>query len=375
MRRFRVSGDHVDEVRDGLVAPVVLVLPGADVQMRRVTLDARSYAQAESAARYLLADTLAADDADVHVALGDVQNASGDRLVAVMSRARLAAWIEACGGDPVAVYVDFTLWPTPEGAVDAVDRGPLSLVAAGPAGGFAIESDLAPALLRRWLETSGASITRLRADRDSSDIWRAAANDLRFEELKLETRVDDLLARAAARPPAYAPDLLQGAFAPKPKATGGAGFWRFATALVMLAFAVHTGAEGFAAWRDSRAAKATLELAERDLRAARPDVTRVVNLRAQVTAMKADLARSAAHPVLALNPALVDALKSSPSVRLDEVRHFEPGKEVKLIVSSTSPEALDAFEGALRNANVTAVLEARSPRGGRHAAEIRAQAP
>jgi type II secretory pathway component PulL len=144
---------------------------------------------------------------------------------------------------------------------------------------------------------------------------------------------------------------------------------------VLLVFLVQTGVQAVAAYRDARAAKATLSLAERDLRAARPDVGRIVNLRAQVAALKADIVRSGAHPLLTVNDDLVETLKANSAVRLDQVRHEEPGRRVTLRVSADSPEILDAFGAALRQKGLPVQILARSPENGRHVAEIVLEAP
>jgi len=381
MRAFRVDGSVAHDL--GVAAPVhgenvVLVLPGSEVQVRRLAIAARSDAQARSAARYMLEDSLAAPDADVHVAVGDAQDDSGRRLVAAISSARLRSWIEVCvarGADPSAVYADFTVWPAPEHTVDAVNIGALCMVSAGRAGGYAIEADIAPALFQKWRAQTAGDMRALRRHPALTPAWRDAALDVDVSPWAPESSPLLVLARAAADPPDHAPDLRQGDFARASNAASPWGFWRAAIAFVLLAFLVQTGAQAVSAWRDARAAKATLELAERDLRAARPDIGRIVSLRAQVAAIRTDIARSGAHPVLAVNAALVETLKANPAVRLDEVRHVEPGRRVTLRISADTPEPLDAFGAALREKGVAAQLQARSPEGGRYVADIVVDAP
>lgn len=381
MRTFRVNGATVQDLGDAAPArgeSVVLVLPGSEVQVRRLAIAARSDAQARSAARYMLEDSFAAPDADVHVAVGEAQDESGQRLVTAISSARLQSWLEACvarGADPVSVYADFTVWPTPEHTIDAVDIGALCMVSAGRAGGYAIEADIAPALFQKWRAQTAGDMRALRRHPALTPAWRDAALDMDVSIWTPEASPLLALARAAADPPDHAPDLRQGDFVRASNAGSPWGFWRAAIAFVLLAFLVQTGAQAVSAWRDARAAKATLELAERDLRAARPDIGRIVSLRAQVAAIRADIARSGAHPVLAVNAALVDTLKANPAVRLDEVRHAEPGRRVTLRISADAPEPLDAFGGALREKGVAAQLQARSPENGRYVADILAEAP
>jgi type II secretion system protein L len=380
-RAFRMDGGQIEDIGAPSGArdkTCILIIPGVDVQVQRFAIDARSQVQAISAAKYMFEKLLAEPDADIHCAPGGVQDDSGLRLVAAITPARLEAWIAACraqGLEPAAVYADFTVWPAPDRTADAIDFDDLCMVSAGPAGGYAIEAAIAPALFQKWRTQAGADIRAVRRYPAVEQVWLNAASDVEVSAFPASGPLPMLLARAAASPPAYAPDLRQGRFAVREAGNSAWNFWRAAAAFVLLVFLVQTGVQAVAAYRDARAAKATLSLAERDLRAARPDVGRIVNLRAQVAALKADIVRSGAHPLLTVNDDLVETLKANSAVRLDQVRHEEPGRRVTLRVSADSPEILDAFGAALRQKGLPVQILARSPENGRHVAEIVLEAP
>jgi general secretion pathway protein L len=370
-----IPADALTRRSDGAV---VLVVPGADVQVRRLAIPARSEAQARSAARFMFDDAVA-DTSDVlHFGIGDAQDEEGRRLVVAISAPRLRAWLDACdtlGVAPTQVYADVTLWPTPDATVDIAQRGSLSLICGGRFGGYAIEAAIAPALLAKWASQSGANPAAVRCPAGVVNEWRTMVAPTAVTALPADLDPDHTIARAASDPPVHAPDLLQGEFARTAKAAPSWHFWRAAAAFVFLAFLVHSGAQALAGYRDRQAAAATLRLAERDLRAARPDVGRIVSLRAQVAALKADLERSRTHPVLAVNEGLVATLHSHPDVRLDAVRHAEPGRSVTLNVSANESGALDAFAAALKQRHASAEMRAKSPEGGRYVGEIVVQAP
>lgn len=356
--------------RGGDVLPAVapartaLILPGSDAQLKRLELPARSEAQARAAAAYMFEGAFAAHD-DVHYAIGAAQNEAGERLVAAIDAARLSQWLERCrskGADPHFVALDFTLWPVRIGDVEIIDTPRRTIVAAGLLGGFSIEPALAPSLFKRWFAQTGASggVYLTGGDPDAWAPQIAGPMHARSAADPVAT-----LARAAIDPPDAAPNLRQGAFAPVVATRRGLGVWKFALVLALLAVLIQIGTLTLAGWRDHRAAQAILVSAERDLRAARPDVTRIVDLRAQTQAMVNAIEQSGAHPVLRLSQPVVRALQTQPLARLDEVTHEGPGRTVRLRFSALQAGTLEAFAGELRNQGLEATAGQQEPREGR----------
>lgn len=342
-----------DEGAPPAMAPArtLLVLPGADARLTRLDLPARADAQARAGAEMLIGASLAAGEA-MHYAVGAAQNAEGARLVAAISASRLSRWMERCqslGAEPNAIYLDCTLWRVADDEAAIVSTPNRVIVAAGARGGFSIEPALALALTKQWLAEHG--------------------RDLRVAEAPADDPIA-VLALAGAHPPAYAPNLRQGAFAPAGAEQPSFALWRFAALLLVAAVLLQTGAQAIAGWRDHQAARQIMTQAEADFRAARPDVGHVVNLRAQAHALVNAMEQSVRHPLLATSEPMVRALQQHPLARLDEVRHEAPARRVRLVLSAPQPAPLEAAIAGLREQGLT--LEARTlqPREGRYVAEL-----
>lgn len=359
---------------------VVLVLAGVEAQVRRVALPARSEAQARAAAPLMLRGAIAAAPETMHYAIGDPVDADRARLVAVVAHARMRRWLSACealGFAPHSALVDFTIWPTAPDAVDIVETPPLTFVTGGARGGYAIESALAPSLFPRWFDTVRADAHTVRIAADDSG-WRDALAGAAVEPIEDADDPMATLAEAAVAPPDYAPDLLQGVHAPQSERRGAArsmALWRFAAVLALIAALLQIGALVFAGVRDARAARETLALAEQDFRAARPDVRRIVNLRAQVRALLNSAEQSKNHPVLAVSEPLIAAVQANPLVRIDAVRHAAPGRRVIVQVSANDLQAINAAAQTMRDGGAALTTRDLAPIDGRHASEWAVEAP
>lgn len=352
----------------------VLILPGADAHLRRLELPARSDAQARAGAQMLLGGKLAGGE-KMHYAVGAPQDGSGARLVAAISEARLQAWLARCRGidaEPHIVVLDCTAWPVDEEVVIAVTPNRV-IVAGGPAGGFSIEPALAPALTARWLREAGAESKRIVLVGGDPEIYRHALQ----RDLEVREASDPIakLAQGAANLADFAPSLRQGAFAAGAPKQEPFKLWRFAALLAVAAVMLQVGSLVIAGVRDRQTAAQIEEAAERDFRAARPDVQRVVNLRAQVAALANAQAQASRHPVLVTSGPVADALRQQPLARLDEVRHEAPAREVRLTMSASDQATIESVATLLRNAGLSVETRAVRPSGGRYAAELVVGAP
>jgi type II secretory pathway component PulL len=274
--------------------------------------------------------------------------------------------------------LDCTIWPVSAGAVDVVETPQFTFVAGGRAGGFSIEPALAPMLFARWLAAAHNRADAIRLSVADPQAW---ANALGAEQrlAHFVPRIDDPeqeLARVALAPPDYAPDLRQGPFAPA--AAGGQQpwrLWRFAAALALLALLLQIGGLVVAGLRDAEAAQRTLALAERDFRAARPEVRRIVNLRAQVAALVNAAEQAGDHPVLAVTDPLIRVQNAHPLVRLDEVRHAAPGRTVHLRLSSPQGPALEAAIAEIGRQGFRTEARGLQPIEGRYTTELVLESP
>lgn len=356
----------------------MLVLPGAEARIKRLDLPARSEAQARAGAEMLFDGALAQSEA-THYAVSGVLDEAGARLVAAISSARLSLWLDRCralGADPHFVSLDCVLWPAARGEIVIAAHPGRVVVAAGEWGGFSIEPSLAAPVFARWLADARAPAARIVLEGGDANAWRSA---LGRDAGKLETRpaADPIaeLARGAALAPAHAPNLRQGAFAVAGRDMQPLKLWRFAALLAVAALLLQVGALTIAGWRDREAAAQTLAAAERDFRAARPEVGRIVNLRAQVTALTNAMQQAGRHPVLVVAGPTVEALRQQPLARLDEVRHDGGDRKVTLRLSASRAEALEAVAASLRGAGVSLDIRNSQPQDGRVTAEFVVEAP
>lgn len=355
-------------------ARTILILPGAEARVRRLETEARTEAQARAAAQYLFEGALAGQQ-EMHYAAGPA-HADGARLVAAMAAPRLQLWLDRCrdlGADPHLVLLDCTAWPAEKSEVVIAPFSNRVIVAGGEAGGFSIEPELAGPLAARWLSEINPQRIVLRGG--DANTWRAALGGL-GARLQSEPAADPVaeLVRGAIDT-ASAPNLRQGAFATEQRDGQPWKMWRFAALLAAAAFLLQIGSLLISGWRDQQAATRTLANAEREFKALRPDVTRIVNLRAQVSAIVNRLEQAGRHPVLAASAPVIEALHAQPLARIDDVRHDGAGRQVRMQVSASDQVALEALIGDLRARGLATDSRELPPREGRYAAEIVLEAP
>lgn len=359
-------------------AHTILVLPGAEAQVRRVALHACTDAQARAGATYVFEGALVGQS-DMHFALGAAQDADGHRLAAAISGARLTAWLDACekiAARPHAVFLDFTLLPVAAETVEVWQDGDVAVVAAGLFGGFAIEAPLAPRIFARWAGQSGMQIKQLAVAASLSGDWThevapagAALTYLDAGDFRAA------LAAAAANAPDAAPNLRQGAFAPPGHAVRGWKIWRLVVVLAITAIIVQATANAIAGWRDAAAAEKVLAGAETAFREARPEVRRIVNLRAQVRSVLNAGGDAQSHPVLKASEPLIRAQQAHPQTRLDALRHSAPGRNVQLRFSAETAPPLEALAAELRAQSGAFETRELTIEDGRYVMDITLESP
>lgn len=146
-RWWRIDGDRVADEGEGAPVPdagreVIAVAPADAVTLHWAALPSRSAAQAAAAARIVVSDATAEPAHDVHVAVGAEH--AGERAIAVVAPARMAAWLGAlahAGIDPAAVIPAPLLLPVPDEGYVRADLAGQS-VARGRTSGWADEARL-----------------------------------------------------------------------------------------------------------------------------------------------------------------------------------------------------------------------------------------
>jgi len=354
----------------------LLVLPGADARVKVLDLPARTQAQARAGAPFLFEGALAENE-EMHWAVGAAQNDAGQRLVAAISASRLRRWLARCvesGAKPHLATLDFLLLPIVPNEVTIAVTSARAMAAAGAAGGFAIEPELAPLVFARWLAQSRLAPSRIVLMGGDPAAWREALG-ARAPLLEAAPAPDmiALLARGVAEADYGAPNLLQGEFGVETGKASPLKLWRFAALLAAAALLLQVGSQLIGGVRDGQAARQIVAAAERDFQAVQPG--RIVNLRAQVRALANQLAQSGRHPLLTAAEPLAAALRQHPTARVDDVRHQAPGRSVRVIVSATDQAGLEAVVGAMRAGGVQLDRRDLAPREGRYSAELTLEAP
>lgn len=326
-------GGPAGDVRDGIlptadalagldldgVVKVVALVPGTDVLLRQVKLPPKGDALA--ALPFALEDDLAVDLDRLHFALGTAGE-DGRRLAAAVDRERMEAWrdwLAPLNRLPVLLVPETAALDAPADAALVIDRGATCMVVS-PAGRVAVERELLPLMLPPLLEGVGrielaGDDGLLPADLpDGISTTRQPAPDgPGFCRLVLARMLTDRQAPL---------DLFQGPYRRRVQAPTGLGAWRRAAVLAAGLAGLHLGATAVTAWQMRAEAQALEQQAEAAFRQAFPDVTRIVNLRAQARArMAAD--QGGADAYLRLSGLLFTGLQALPGMAVTSLR-FEP---------------------------------------------------
>ncbi|MEM8921066.1 MAG: type II secretion system protein GspL, partial [Pseudomonadota bacterium] len=315
---------------------LVLVLPGEMVTARAVVLSARSEKQAVSIAPFAIEDELASDIEDVHVALGAAAATDGSkRYVYAVDETLLQDWLSTFSGvslRPDIATPDYLLVPGDDDVLLGGRVGGRTLLRHG-GWGAAIDDALKTDAVR-------AIIARAEQDADSSAIDGFQAQE--SEEARL-----DALAEQAAKTNGV--NLLQGAYAARKQTNIDWRQWRAPSALAAsaaMAFIALNVAEGAAL--NEKAKQLNAETAT-TLRAAFPEITRVVNPRAQLRA--ATQTGGVGDPdFLILSSMIASALDGVSDLSLESLRFDAQGGEIRMSVTFGAYDDFETFKEALQAA-------------------------
>lgn len=257
---------------------VVLLVPGEDVLLTQVQIPLRARARAASAAPWALEDRVVADVETLHVALGAV-SADSEWSVAVVAHATLERYLAACaeaGIVPQLALPEPLALAHPEpGNWTALEEPHRVVCRTAEAGGFACEPSML-AVISRTLETP-AAVTAWRVD-DAAVDWPGPLDE-RIERVQT---VSDRLQAFVAGVDQPAIDLLQGPYSRRERMGRLWRRWRvpaaLAAALLLLLLVDWVLGYRELGQRQQALQAATVQV----LRAAVPDVGRVVNPRVQL---------------------------------------------------------------------------------------------
>lgn len=330
----------------------ILILPASTGRLTRVTLPARTDAQARAAAPFMVEQTLATDSAALHYAVGASQTPEGERLLAIIDKRLLQRFLDRCcqhGADPHIVVFDCSALKPVSGEVKAVETDERLVIGAAGQGGVSLEPALARSVAPRWLQTLAEPARRVAYVGGRIADLQAALGPAVEVYPAPAASVADVLARDALAATEAVPNLRQGDFAVGPSGQRDRGRgWRIAAFFAAAAILAQAAVQGVAGYRDAEAAAQITAQAEADFRAMKPDFPQGGDIGAAVRAAQNNAARAGSHPVLTVSGPLTEVLRAQPEARLDSLRH-EPGVTgIRIVVSSVTPAALDAVAAGLR---------------------------
>jgi type II secretion system protein L len=229
-------------------------------------------------------------------------------------------------------------------------------------------------LFARWSSSADPAIARVRLFGGDAPSWAGRVGGAQIVSDDAGELAEALAVAAAARA-AFAPNLRQGAFAPARRGASPWRIWRLAAGLALLAVMLQAAIVTMQGVRARGAAHATLAAAEQEFRTLRPDVRRVVNLRAQVGALTNALRQASDHPVLSASTPLIEVLQSVQGARLEEMRHEAPGRRVRLRLSATQPAQIEAVIAGLKQRGLSVETREMAAVEGRYSVEMTLDSP
>jgi|GEM_PF-1547565 len=321
----------------------VLVIPGDQVASQRISVPDFPDAKLMKILPGLLDGRLALAQEERHFALmGTRDGETGERLVGVMAKSVLQAALgfSEANGLPVRTVVpDYMLLPVPEEGAVAAKIGEFVLARISDGTGFSVEADLAAAMLGE----AGAASKQM--------------SDAEFEELLVH-------AQAAEG------NLLQGAFSPRSGVADWVIFFRRAGLLAAASLMVWIGASLYAATDNFNRADALYAKAEERFRAALPDVSRVVNMEAQMRRAVQDVRQQGGGEFMILSNLAADALAGDDSTMFESMRFDGERSTLVLTVTFASFAKGEAFKTRLAEKGLVVTEGSSRTEGARVSSEL-----
>lgn len=316
-----------------------VLVPAEDVLLLRAPRVARQRRQLEQALPFAIEEQLAAPVETLHVAAADGD--AGDQItVAVVAQARMEAWLATLRGaglEPDRVLPESWLLPHAAGLATLVIEGERAVLRHEEAGALAGHVCELPA----WLDLlqSGGRLPRT--------LHAVAA-----PHVALPVRVDEredlgapLRWYAARLPHAGGLDLLQGRHAARRGREGARRLWRWAA--ILAAFALIAGFAQLAVERAQLAARREAQRAEMEqlLRSALPNLGRVVDPKAQLSAEFARTGSGQGQGALPLLARIAPLMAGSGRYTIDAIEFRADTLEITLRTADVA--ALDSLREAL----------------------------
>jgi general secretion pathway protein L len=347
--------------------PVVLLVPGSEVTFAAPELPLRSASRLMQAVPYALEEQLASDVEGLHFSIGARAAGASATPVAVVSRAQMDRWLEACeaaGIHPDVAYADTAVVPSTAGGCTLLLDGEALHVRHEGSVPFTLETDplsdaLALALDGR-ADAAAGHVTFFAAPAEY-ERYRDAIEGLRSRTATLQVKLlpDGPLPLLAAQSlQGAAVNLLQGPYAARTSLATGLRRWRLPAALAAATALVFVAVQALTAWQLSRSEKA-LDAQIASVFAQAMPGQKVVDPRAQMQGiLGGGGGQSAFLPALS---ALSRALAGTPQARVQSISCR--GDVVDLRLMAPSVGSLDAVKQAVSVGGLSAELQSATPRG------------
>ena len=230
----------------------ILLVPGADVLITRVTLPTRNRAGITRALPYAVEDQLAEDVESLHFARG-AQDREGALPVAVIRRQRLDQYLDTLaqlGIKPTNVLATPLLLPWEEDTWSILIEDDKALLRYGYDQGMELEPDCLLPIIERLLQEREDQLPRLR-------VWYGGDSEPDTSQLSLTgceidvTPVPEtgMALMASALADGAELDLLQGEYGKQGASLLTFKPWRYALALLLLSLLVQGGGMGYQYWQ------------------------------------------------------------------------------------------------------------------------------
>jgi general secretion pathway protein L len=374
------SGIQQGSLEDGLNfctgRRVILVVPAADVSFTVAEVPARlasgAAAKIQRAIPYVLEERLADDVETLHFAIG--RRFSGNHIpVAIVSRSRMEGWLEpfrARGMTPALVVADLQCLPLLQDGGPAwpvlVEQDRVT-VRSGEHSGFACDVGMLRDFIAMSQPPDGLQLQAFPAG--LAEGTTPSLGDLGVTVQAMRPVRDGLECLLRGFNEASAINLMQGDYAAQSDYAKWLQPWRATAAMLVLWLVLGVIALGLEYARLNHERAVLDRAAEASLRAAFPQVTRVVDVRAQAQQQLAILHRSGGNlGFLGLLQGVSAILARNPTLKLQEIQ-FREGTMV-LALEAADIAALDGFQQSFSTQPGLA-FEVQSANAGSQGVQIR----
>ena len=332
----------------GATDRVVLLAPGEDVAVHMIDLPARTEAQARAAAGFAVEDLVAEPLDEVHVIAGPRPALGGARAIGVIARPRFAAWratLDAFVVTPDHILPDTLATPLDPDAVTILDLGARVLVR-GPALAFAVEEALAREVIDASLADADVAALRIESDRPDALVGPGsrAGRSVDVAPAPNDAALAHRFQRGLDGPLPL--DLATADAAPDAGLAFDARRWRLAAGLALAAGLGYAALLVTQITALDRATDAAYAEAEEVLRAAAPDIGRVVNPRAQLRARLAE-AGGDGQAFVALSGLVADSVRGIASLEVDAIRYDAARTELAVAIRYAAYEDVERLKAAV----------------------------